>query len=73
MRSARVMTSLAGASSSGIPASLLPYPWFPRDRAFIAVAPAVRIAIYSEAAETDFAISSLDIFRLTTAATVPGS
>jgi hypothetical protein len=60
--------SLAGASSSGIPAALLPHAWFPRDRAFVTTASPVRIAIYSEAAETDFGISSLDIYRLTPAA-----
>ncbi len=56
--------SLAGASSSGIPAPLLGEPWFPRDRAFIATAPAVRVLVYSEAPETDFVISSLEICRL---------
>ena len=45
-----------------------PYPWFPRERAFVTTASPVRIAIYSEAAETDFQISSLDIYRLTPAA-----
>ena len=60
--------SLSGASSSGIPAALLPYPWFPRDRAFEMTASPVRIAIYSEAPETDFRISSLDIYRLRPAA-----
>jgi 4-amino-4-deoxy-L-arabinose transferase-like glycosyltransferase len=58
------LRSLSGASSSGIPAALLPYPWFPRERAFAATASPVRIAIYSEATETDFQISSLDIYRL---------
>jgi hypothetical protein len=56
--------SLAGAASSGIPAPLIAQPWFPRDRAFIATAPQVRILVYSEAASTDFVISSLDVLRL---------
>ena len=56
--------SLAGAASSGIPAPLIAQPWFPRDRAFIATAPQVRILVYSEAASTDFLISSLDVLRL---------
>jgi 4-amino-4-deoxy-L-arabinose transferase-like glycosyltransferase len=56
--------SLAGASASGIPAPLVAPPWFPRDRAFQATAPRVQVLIYSEAATTDFAIASLDIFRL---------
>jgi 4-amino-4-deoxy-L-arabinose transferase-like glycosyltransferase len=56
--------SLAGASSSGIPAPLLREPWFPRDRAFVATMPPVRVAVYSEAPETDFVISALEISRL---------
>jgi hypothetical protein len=56
--------SLAGASSAGIPAPLLAPRWFPRERAFRATAPEVRVAVYSEAPETDFVISSLDIHRL---------
>jgi hypothetical protein len=56
--------SLAGASSSGIAAPLLGPLWFPRDRAFVATAPAVSLVVYSEAPDTDFMISSLDIFRL---------
>jgi 4-amino-4-deoxy-L-arabinose transferase-like glycosyltransferase len=56
--------SLAGASSSGIPAPLIKPAWFPRDRAFEATAPAVRVLVYSEAPSTDFVISSLDIYRL---------
>jgi hypothetical protein len=56
--------SLAGAASAGIPAPLIPLPWFPRERAFIATAPQVRVLIYSEAPSTDFTISSLDIVRL---------
>ena len=56
--------SLAGASSAGIPAPLLREAWFPRDRAFVATAPAVNLLVYSEAPETDFVISSLDVYRL---------
>jgi len=56
--------SLAGASSSGIPAPLIDARWFPRDRAFRATTSSVRILVYSEAPETDFVISSLDIYRL---------
>ena len=56
--------SLAGASSAGIAAPLLGESWFPRDRAFVATAPAVNLLVYSEAPETDFVISSLDIYRL---------
>jgi 4-amino-4-deoxy-L-arabinose transferase-like glycosyltransferase len=56
--------SLAGASSSGIPAPLLRPSWFPHDRAFAATAHAVNLLVYSEAPETDFVISSLDIYRL---------
>jgi 4-amino-4-deoxy-L-arabinose transferase-like glycosyltransferase len=56
--------SLAGASSAGIPASLAGVSWFPRDRAFRAVAPTVQLLVYSEASDTDFVISSLDIYRL---------
>jgi hypothetical protein len=56
--------SLSDASSSGIPAPLLSPRWFPRDRAFRAAAPPVRILMYSEAPATSFVISSLDIFRL---------
>ena len=56
--------SLAGASSSGIAAPLLREPWFPRDRAFVATASSIRVLVYSEAPETDFVISSLDIYRL---------
>ena len=56
--------SLSGASSSGIPAPLIADRWFPRDRAFLATAPQVRVLVYSEAPSTDFLISSLDIFRL---------
>ena len=60
----RQVRSLAGASSSGIPAALVGAPWFPRDRAFRATAPGVRVLVYSEAPDTDFVISSLDIYRL---------
>ena len=56
--------SLAGASSSGIPAPLIAPRWFPAERAFIATTPQVRVLVYSEAPSTDFAISSLDILRL---------
>jgi hypothetical protein len=56
--------SLAGASSSGIPAPLIDARWFPRDRAFRATSSSVRVLVYSEAPETDFVISSLDIYRL---------
>ena len=56
--------SLSGASSAGILAPLIAPRWFPRERAFRATAPAVRVLVYSEAPETDFAISSLDIHRL---------
>jgi 4-amino-4-deoxy-L-arabinose transferase-like glycosyltransferase len=56
--------SMSGASSSGIPAPLISPRWFPRDRAFVATAPKVRVLVYSEAPSTDFLISSLDIFRL---------
>jgi hypothetical protein len=56
--------SLSGASSSGIAVPLIAEPWFPHDRAFIATAPRVRVLVYSEAASTDFLISSLEILRL---------
>ncbi len=56
--------SLSGASSSGIPAPLVAEPWFPRDRAFVATAPQVRVALYSESPATDFIVSSLQIIRL---------
>jgi len=56
--------SLSGASSSGIPAPLVAQPWFPRDRAFVATAPQVRVLVYSEAPSTDFLISRLEIWRL---------
>ena len=56
--------SLSGASSSGIPAPLLAPQWFPRDRAFRATAPEVRVLVYSEAPATDFVISSLELYRL---------
>ena len=61
----RQVLSLSGASSSGIPAALIPEPWFPHDRAFIATTPQVQVLIYSEAPSTDFTISSLQLFRLT--------
>jgi hypothetical protein len=63
--------SLAGASSAGIPAPLLREAWFPRDRAFVATAPAVNLLVYSEASETDFVISSLDVYRLRPVAAQP--
>jgi 4-amino-4-deoxy-L-arabinose transferase-like glycosyltransferase len=63
--------SLSGGSSSGIPAPLVAPRWFPRDRAFRATAPEVRVLVYSEAPETDFEISSLDIYRLLPAAAAP--
>ena len=56
--------SLAGTASSGIPAPLIAQRWFPRDRAFIATAAHARVLVYSEAASTDFLISSLEILRL---------
>jgi 4-amino-4-deoxy-L-arabinose transferase-like glycosyltransferase len=56
--------SLGGASSAGIPAQLVKEPWFPHDRAFVATSSSVRIAVYSEAPETDFVVASLDIYRL---------
>jgi 4-amino-4-deoxy-L-arabinose transferase-like glycosyltransferase len=59
--------SLTGAASSGIPAPLIAPLWFPRDRAFLATAPRVRVLIYSEAASTNFAITALDVFRLSPA------
>jgi len=63
--------SLSGASSAGIPAPLVAPRWFPRDRAFRATAPQVRVLVYSEAPQTDFVISSLDIYRLQPAAGAP--
>jgi len=56
--------SLSGASSSGIPAPLIPQHWFPRERAFAATAAQVRVLLYSEAPSTDFVISSFEMFRL---------
>ena len=56
--------SLSGAASAGIPAPLAAPRWFPRERAFRATAPQVRLLVYSEAPETDFAMASLDIYRL---------
>jgi 4-amino-4-deoxy-L-arabinose transferase-like glycosyltransferase len=60
--------SLSGAASSGMSAPFIPQTWFPRERAFIATAPRVRVLVYSEAAATDFTIASLDVFRLAPAA-----
>jgi 4-amino-4-deoxy-L-arabinose transferase-like glycosyltransferase len=56
--------SLSGGSSAGIPAPLLAPAWFPHDRAFRATAASVRVRVYSEAPQTDFVISSLQIARL---------
>lgn len=56
--------SLSGASSAGIAAPLLAPSWFPRERAFRATAPDVRFLVYSEAPDTDFTISSLEVSRL---------
>ena len=63
--------SLSGAASAGIPAPLAVPRWFPRERAFRATAPQVRMLVYSEAPQTDFVISSLDIYRLQPAAGAP--
>jgi len=57
--------SLSGASSAGMPTPLAHEPWFPGDRAYVATAPRVPIAIYSEAPQTDFTVSSVEIYRLT--------
>ncbi len=59
------VVSLSGGSSAGMPTPLAREPWFPGDRAFVATAPHVPIAIYSEAPRTDFTVSSVQIFRLT--------
>jgi 4-amino-4-deoxy-L-arabinose transferase-like glycosyltransferase len=56
--------SLSGGSSAGMPTPLAHEPWFPADRAFIATAPRVQIAIYSEAPRTDFTVAGVDIYRL---------
>jgi hypothetical protein len=56
--------SLSGASSAGIPAQLVRESWFPHDRGFVATSPTVRVAVYSEAPETNFLISFLDIYLL---------
>ena len=56
--------SLAGASSAGILVPFVRETWFPHERAFMATVPQVRMAIYSEAAATNFLISSLEVFRL---------
>jgi hypothetical protein len=56
--------SLSEAASSGMPAPLIALSWFPQDRAFIATAAQVRLLLYSEAAATDFTVSSLDVYRL---------
>jgi len=65
----RQLQSLSGASSSGIPAALGVPSWFPGDRAFIATAPQVQVLVYSEAPDTDFMITSFEVFRLTPRAT----
>jgi 4-amino-4-deoxy-L-arabinose transferase-like glycosyltransferase len=56
--------SLSGTSSAGMPTPLAHEPWFPGDRAYVATAPRVPIAIYSEASRTDFTVSSVEIYRL---------
>ena len=56
--------SLSNASAAGIPGALLTPTWFPHERAFRATAETVRIRIYSEAPQTDFLISALQIVRL---------
>ena len=64
-RSPQVL-SLGRASSAGMPTPIAHPPWFPGDRAFIATAPHVQILIYSEAPSTDFTVSSVRIYRLST-------
>ncbi len=56
--------SLSGASAAGIPGALRTPTWFPHERAFRATDEAVRIRIYSEAPQTDFLVSALQIARL---------
>jgi 4-amino-4-deoxy-L-arabinose transferase-like glycosyltransferase len=56
--------SLVGSSSSGLPAALVPQPWFPHDRAFVATGPRVQMLVYSEAPRTAFEITALDVYRL---------
>jgi 4-amino-4-deoxy-L-arabinose transferase-like glycosyltransferase len=63
--------SLSGAASAGIPAPLAAPRWFPRERAFRATSPQVRMLVYSEAPRTDFVISSLDVYRLQPAGEAP--
>jgi hypothetical protein len=60
----RQMQSLVGSSSSGLPAALIPQPWFPRDRAFVETGPRVQMLVYSEAPRTAFEISALEVYRL---------
>jgi 4-amino-4-deoxy-L-arabinose transferase-like glycosyltransferase len=60
--------SLGGASSAGMATPLAHEPWFPGDRAFIATAPRVQTAIYSEAPRTDFSVASVEIVHLIPAA-----
>jgi 4-amino-4-deoxy-L-arabinose transferase-like glycosyltransferase len=56
--------SLSDAASSGMSAPLTAPSWFPQGRAFIATAAQVRLLLYSEAAATDFTVSSLDVYHL---------
>src|SRR6185436_10701406 len=56
--------SLVGSSSSGLPAALIPQPWFPHDRAFVETGRRVQMLVYSEAPRTAFEINALDIYRL---------
>jgi hypothetical protein len=56
--------SLGGAASAGMAAALHLPSWFPSERGFEATASGVRLLVYSEAAATDFTISSLDVYRL---------
>ena len=56
--------SLGRASSAGMATPLAHDPWFPGGRAFIATAPRVQIAIYSEAPRTDFSVASVEVIRL---------
>jgi 4-amino-4-deoxy-L-arabinose transferase-like glycosyltransferase len=58
------LRSLVGSSSSGIPGALIAQPWFPASRAFVAALPQVQMLLYSEAPQTDFVVSGLDVYRL---------
>ena len=60
--------SLGRAASAGMATPLAHAPWFPGDRAFIATAPRVQTAIYSEAPRTDFSVASVEVIRLIPAA-----